>query len=81
MFEELNKLETGIIKCEEVKDLLEILEQDYFDRQLTNEKLIVYNYTCFHKEYATLLNVAIEKLHNSLEELKNSFEEIWKNEK
>lgn len=77
MFEKLNNLETGIIRGKQVEDLLDILANDYFDRVIKEDSVIVYNYKNFHNMYGSLLNAAISDLHTTLKELQESFNGLY----
>ena len=77
MFEKLNNLETELIRGEEIKNLLEILAIDYFDKIENNDALIVYNYKNFHEKYGSLLNLTIEEFNRMINGIQKNFDELW----
>ncbi len=77
-FEKVNNLEERIIEGEQIKDLLEILAMDYFDKTIKEDSLIIYNYKAFHQMYGSLLNTIISRIVSLLENLKNNHDAMYK---
>lgn len=65
--QKINDLEEVIINGKKIQNLLDILAMDYFDKYISEDSLIVYNYKTFHEKYTSLLYVAIDELKKLIE--------------
>ena len=75
--EKINNLEERIIEGKEIKDLLEILAMDYFDKTIKEDSLVVYNYRNFHEMYCSLLSTIILKFDALIDKLESNHKSIW----